>query len=566
MRVERRLRLRAVGDLGDAAEGGEGLRQRRDAGGDEDPHVLPGHPRQHAGQRIHHVVERLVGDGLPLVAPPGEDQHVVASRGHLIDEPPDRAALSDAGLTMERDGHGLAGDDVVEGALDLAQLHLAPHEGGVRRRGGRRAATRAGLMHGESPQHGRAVGALGRGEVQERGAEGVEVDGDVGGERAGPGRLARLLGHQHRERRPLERQGSLPVRHSYSATPTACTSRRRGPTIVDVACSGAMYAGVPGGEADDAVPLGRVEHQPEVEQHHAPLGRHPHVGGLHVAVHLAGVVQRGEAEGELAEGAAHAGFVGRSGGGAVAPEHRRGALGMGGLGAGERVGEGVDAAEAGEAGATADPGEGSSEPSCLYELHGEEALRPLGEELSQRYQVRVVDPLQRAELPLQTEERVGVRVADRLQRDPLVAVPVERLVDDPHPPSPRRRSRWNRGGGAESPESKGSGREYPEVQRKEREGVSRTAHETRTRARRGSPCIDSSSTRPRSPARSRSPPPERLRVDKACRVFQADDPLAAGDFGPNDVHLRVIRHAMRTTLIRLRTNFVPELLVTVEKL
>ena len=45
-----------------------------------------------------------------------------------------------------------------------------------------------------------------------------------------------------------------------------------------------------------------------------------------------------------------------------------------------------------------------------------------------------------------------------------------------------------------------------------------------------------------------------------------DDPLAAGGFGPNDVHIRVLQHAMRTTLIRLRTDFVPQLIVSVEKL
>jgi hypothetical protein len=45
-----------------------------------------------------------------------------------------------------------------------------------------------------------------------------------------------------------------------------------------------------------------------------------------------------------------------------------------------------------------------------------------------------------------------------------------------------------------------------------------------------------------------------------------DDPLAAGDFSPNDVQIRVVRHAMRTTLIRLRTDFVAQMLVSVEKL
>jgi hypothetical protein len=45
-----------------------------------------------------------------------------------------------------------------------------------------------------------------------------------------------------------------------------------------------------------------------------------------------------------------------------------------------------------------------------------------------------------------------------------------------------------------------------------------------------------------------------------------DDLLAGGVFDPNDVQIRVLRHPMRTTLIRPRTDFVPELLVSVEKL
>ncbi len=45
-----------------------------------------------------------------------------------------------------------------------------------------------------------------------------------------------------------------------------------------------------------------------------------------------------------------------------------------------------------------------------------------------------------------------------------------------------------------------------------------------------------------------------------------DDLLAGRDFDPNDVQIRVLRHPMRKTLIRLRTNFVPEMIVSVEKL
>ena len=46
----------------------------------------------------------------------------------------------------------------------------------------------------------------------------------------------------------------------------------------------------------------------------------------------------------------------------------------------------------------------------------------------------------------------------------------------------------------------------------------------------------------------------------------SDDPLAAGGFGPNDAPIRVRPGPVRTTLIRPRTSFVPEMLKSVENL
>lgn len=45
-----------------------------------------------------------------------------------------------------------------------------------------------------------------------------------------------------------------------------------------------------------------------------------------------------------------------------------------------------------------------------------------------------------------------------------------------------------------------------------------------------------------------------------------DDPLAAGGFGPNDSRIRVRRGAQRSTLIKPRTQFISELLKSVENL
>ncbi len=45
-----------------------------------------------------------------------------------------------------------------------------------------------------------------------------------------------------------------------------------------------------------------------------------------------------------------------------------------------------------------------------------------------------------------------------------------------------------------------------------------------------------------------------------------DDPLAAGGFGPNDSRIRVRKGAQRSTLIKPRTQFITELLKSVENL
>jgi hypothetical protein len=45
-----------------------------------------------------------------------------------------------------------------------------------------------------------------------------------------------------------------------------------------------------------------------------------------------------------------------------------------------------------------------------------------------------------------------------------------------------------------------------------------------------------------------------------------DDPLSAGGFGPTDATIRVRPGPVRTTLIRPRTSFVPEMLKSVENI
>jgi len=45
-----------------------------------------------------------------------------------------------------------------------------------------------------------------------------------------------------------------------------------------------------------------------------------------------------------------------------------------------------------------------------------------------------------------------------------------------------------------------------------------------------------------------------------------DDPLAAGGFGPNDTPIAVMAHPKRIMLLRPRTQFVTEMLKSVENL
>lgn len=57
--------------------------------------------------------------------------------------------------------------------------------------------------------------------------------------------------------------------------------------------------------------------------------------------------------------------------------------------------------------------------------------------------------------------------------------------------------------------------------------------------------------------------------DKAASDYGykfTDDPLSAGGFGPNDARILVRPQAARTTLIRPRTSFVPEMLKSVENI
>ena len=66
--------------------------------------------------------------------------------------------------------------------------------------------------------------------------------------------------------------------------------------------------------------------------------------------------------------------------------------------------------------------------------------------------------------------------------------------------------------------------------------------------------------------RSRPPPAGGGGKEEGYGYEFSDDPLSAGGFGPNDATIRVRPGPVRTTLIRPRTSFVPEMLKSVENL
>ena len=71
---------------------------------------------------------------------------------------------------------------------------------------------------------------------------------------------------------------------------------------------------------------------------------------------------------------------------------------------------------------------------------------------------------------------------------------------------------------------------------------------------------------PAAPAGGAAAPKAAAGKDEGYGYEFSDDPLAAGGFGPNDATIRVRPGPVRTTLIRPRTSFVPEMLKSVENL
>ncbi len=389
-------------------------------------------------KRVGDPVERLVRDGLALVAAPLEEDRVGVLGHQLTGEAPRRVRLSDAGLAADEHRRERSAHRCVERGPELGQLGAPPHE--RRRIGGgahvRRPAPRARAREraGESAERLRGARPGGGIEAEHLHAQRVQVVRDAEGDRRRRNGLAGLLREEDLQLRAVDRE--LPGEELVEHHPDRVEIRGR----PDLARRRLLRRHVRGGTDDDVSGRAMIRRgfrdEPEVE-HDDPSGpRDEDVRRLDVAMHLVHRVERGQPFEQLPERVAELHLVERRnrcgrcelGGGTVfspAPVDEpalRGAL----------VEVRADRAREGRSRrAVADV---AHEVHAVEKLHREKPLIVFEEELVERDEVRVDEPLQRPELALEAGKRVAVEAVQRLQRDGGAPVGVVRFVDDPHPP------------------------------------------------------------------------------------------------------------------------------------
>jgi hypothetical protein len=381
-----------------------------------------------ATEAIDHAVERLERQRLARVAAPLEHER----RGHLgdelVEEMPHERALAHAGAAVNEERARAPLARCPGGVVEPNQLRGATDEGALpRREGGTRSD---GLPAGEARADFRAGGALFGLAAQERHAERLEIGGDVRPEEARRDRVAGPLGDEHLEELPLE--GELPrqrdVQHHADGVPVGGLAERR---------TGGLLGRHVERRADD-VGVVRVAariprefvHEPEIEQHHAPLGRDEHVLRLEIAVQLPRRVERGHPFGQLGERRADP--VG------IAPGRRAAGLDDDRLGLADerleaprrraidrdRPRRRVDARGRGP------PREHPlEERRPVHALHREEPVAALAEQLVELHEVGVRDVGEGAELLLEAVDGRRMQAMETLQRDGGAALVVPRLED-----------------------------------------------------------------------------------------------------------------------------------------
>ncbi len=164
---------------------------------------------------------------------------------------------------------------------------------------------------------------------------------------------------------------------SYSITPTAYQSLAG--SARSAACSGAMYAGVPARTSSAVSPTGLsilTAHETEVEDREPAIRCHQHVRRLQIAVELPLVVYGAHAERELPQRVAHEPFG----------EH----------------GVRTDVLEEGAAG---------------HEVHREEPLLAVGEEVVQSNEVGMLHAGKRAKLVFEPVDAHRVEPGQRLEQE-----------------------------------------------------------------------------------------------------------------------------------------------------
>jgi hypothetical protein len=168
---------------------------------------------------------------------------------------------------------------------------------------------------------------------------------------------------------------------------------------------------------------GGVGDEAQVQDDDPPLRRDQHVRGLDVAVHLARLVQRVQAVGELAQRGAQPRDV------AHARRLTQSRLGR----ARRRVAHRGRAGERVALLRLPPRPHVVDEVRAVDQLHGEEPAAVLLGEIAEVHEVGVVQVVLRAELVLEPEQVLAADPAHRLQREPPAALAVLDLVDDAHP-------------------------------------------------------------------------------------------------------------------------------------